>query len=150
MAMAFGFATLVLFVFTYLRIKEIRFRVVMGYVFANNLKAFTPKGRDYMKKLSKLLIIRVLVQVAWFIESYDLGKDFFYLYAFEHNPLVTVVLMLAIVLPFALFHRDVNSSVKDNSGTLCYPSFGPVHSLMIFYGFTMNLQEELARAYATL
>jgi len=150
MAMAIGGATLALFLFTYLRIKENRFRVVMRYVFANDLKAFSPEGKKYLKKQSKKLIIRVLVQITWFLESSDLCKDFAYLYAFEHNPLVTVVLILTIVLPFALFHRNVNSSVKDSSGSLCYPSFGPIHSFMIFYGFTMNLVEELARAYATV
>lgn len=70
--MAIGFAILVLFLFTYFRIIEIRFRVVMGYIFANDLKAFTPKGREYMKKKSKLQIIKLLVQVQWLIESVDL------------------------------------------------------------------------------
>jgi len=150
LALAFGVSILVLFLFTYLRIKENRFLVVKGYVKANNLKAFTPKGKEYLKKQSKLLLFKVLIQVTWFIESVDLFKDIGYLYAFEHHPLVTIVLIIAIVLPFALFHRNVNSSVKDDTATLIYPSKGPANSFMIFYGFTINLQEELAKAYATL
>ena len=70
--MAIGLGTLFLSLFTYLRIIEIRFHVVMGHILANNLKAFTPKGREYMKKKSKSHIIKLLVQVQWLIESVDL------------------------------------------------------------------------------
>ena len=103
-----------------------------------------------MKEQSKTQFFKVLIQVTWFIESFDLYKDILYLFAFEHYLPVAIVLILAIVVPFALFHKNVNSSVKDDTGTLIYPSKGPAHSFMIFYGFTIDLQEELAKAYATL
>jgi len=138
MALTFGVATLSLCLFTYLRIKENRLRVVNRYVLAHDLKDFTDEGKKYLKAKSKKPIIIVLIQVAWLIESADLYKDFGYLYAFEHNALVTGVLIFAIVVPFALFHRNVNSSVKDDSGQLFYPSKGPAHSFIIFYGFTIN------------
>jgi len=82
LAFTFGAATLVLFLKTYLRIKEIRLDVIMGHLMPNNLKAFTPKGREYLKNKTKYLIFRILMQVAWCLESYDLLKDIGYFYAF--------------------------------------------------------------------
>ena len=79
--------------------------------------------------------------MTWILETIDLYKDIVYFYSFPHSLVNLILLAISVALPFGLFHKQ---AMKNGQ------SYGKVHSLIIYLGFTDTSIEKKARREAAI
>ena len=120
---------------TVMSIVDIRNDVIKQHRYANHPVKFTDYnnggGSIFIIEKGKPLYERILDKLTWALEISDLYKDVMYIYIYNHNIFLLILLPVSITLPFILFHRDA----------IGIRSYGMIHSIMIYVGFAETRNE---------